>query len=244
MTRARPLRDVFTELTGDEEARRAHSADPQGYLSAQGHPDLPADLVAEAVVSFADAAPPPVAEHLAPYVMEHSSVPYGEEVGPAAEGWLDLLASAPPVDAYEEPPEDPVAWFGLDHGVVGDGGDLDSALSDSALGDSALSDFGLGDFGPGAAAGAGLAAVVFGAGSDQPGADQPAAERAGADPTATELTHAGGPSQPAGLIDPADLDDLALPDAGADPHHVSDLDDEGLDDRGLYHGDDADLPDS
>lgn len=221
MTAARPLRDVFTDLTGDEEARRAHAADPEGYLSAQGHPDLPADLVAEAVVSFADAAPPPVAEHLAPYVMEHSSVPYGEEVGPPAEGWLDLLATAPPVDAYEEPrPDDPGAWFGdadgLDDGAPG-GGDLD---------------FGLGDLGAGAA-GAGLAAVVFGAGNDQP-------DRSGADPIDTD---------PADLDDLA-LADMARsgtePHHVSDPHDPG-LDDNGLDDHGLDDGLDdggGDLPDS
>jgi hypothetical protein len=77
-----PLRDVFAGLAGN-------GGDPGDFLR-----DLPADLVAEAVVGYADTAPLEVAERLAPFVGEHSAV--GAEVaGDAGGTWLDLLASAP-----------------------------------------------------------------------------------------------------------------------------------------------------
>ncbi|MEU4422838.1 hypothetical protein AB0F81_19595 [Actinoplanes sp. NPDC024001] len=90
MDSARPLRDVFADLTG---AGRV-AADPGELLRDQGHPALPDDLVAEAVVSYADTAPAEVAEHLAPYVTAHSVVGADAEAGEPA-GWMDLLATAP-----------------------------------------------------------------------------------------------------------------------------------------------------
>jgi hypothetical protein len=94
MPPARPLRDVFADLTGDGAAVDAR---PDDLLRAQGHDDLGADLVAEAVVSYADTAPPEVAEHLAPFVMAHSPVPPldHDAAGAQPPGWVDLLASAP-----------------------------------------------------------------------------------------------------------------------------------------------------
>jgi hypothetical protein len=89
MTSARPLRDVFADLLGDAGGARP---DPAAALAAAGHPDLPPQLVAEAVVSYADTAPVEVAEHLAPYVTAHSGVPPVEEVG-AGEGDDDLAAA-------------------------------------------------------------------------------------------------------------------------------------------------------
>jgi hypothetical protein len=82
MDPARPLREVFAELTG-----AGSTGDPGGLLR-----DLPDELVAEAVVSYAETAPLEIAEHLAPFVSAHSAV--GSE-WPAPEGWLDLLATAP-----------------------------------------------------------------------------------------------------------------------------------------------------
>jgi hypothetical protein len=92
MASARPLRDVFADLTGGGSA----AGDPAALLRDEGHPDLPDHLVAEAVVSYADTAPVEVAEHLAPYVTAHSAVGADEAPGdePPA-GWLDLLDSAP-----------------------------------------------------------------------------------------------------------------------------------------------------
>ena len=92
MESARPLRDVFADLTGGGSA----AGDPDALLRDQGHPALPDDLVAEAVVSYADTAPAEVAEHLAPFVTAHSAVGAGAGAGaePSA-GWLDLLATAP-----------------------------------------------------------------------------------------------------------------------------------------------------
>jgi hypothetical protein len=91
MEPARPLREVFAELAGT-----ASTGDPDGLLR-----DLPDDLIAEAVVSYAETAPVEVAEHLAPFVSAHSAV--GSESA-SPEGWLDLLATAPvPVEADDEP---------------------------------------------------------------------------------------------------------------------------------------------
>ena len=97
MTPARPLNELLADLVGD--AGPAHG-DPQEYLSANGHADLPPDLVAEAVVSYADTAPVEVAEHLAPYVTAHSAVPAGDE--PSAD-WFELLTTAPTGDLEADP---------------------------------------------------------------------------------------------------------------------------------------------
>ncbi|WP_328468304.1 hypothetical protein OHA21_51430 [Actinoplanes sp. NBC_00393] len=89
MEPARPLRDVFADLTGAGNA----TGDPADLLRDQGHA-LPDDLVAEAVVSYADTAPAEVAEHLAPYVTAHSVVGAADGTGDET-GWLELLATAP-----------------------------------------------------------------------------------------------------------------------------------------------------
>ena len=100
MAAARPLKDVFAELTGDDAAR----ADE--VLAAGGHGDLPPDLVAEAVVNYADTAPVEVAEHLAPFVTAHSAVPTLDEVDDDAD-WSALLATAPAVEAGLDADLDP-----------------------------------------------------------------------------------------------------------------------------------------
>ncbi len=105
MSQGRPLHAVFAELLGDDVARQAYAADPSSPLDDAGHGDLPSDLVAEAIVSFADTAPPAVAEHLAPFVMAHSVVPAADDEPPAASAGLDLLATAP-ADIVERPDVD------------------------------------------------------------------------------------------------------------------------------------------
>jgi hypothetical protein len=95
MPPARPLRDLFAELTG------GIAGDAAQVLAQAGHPDLPAGLVAEAVVSYADTAAPEVAEHLAPFVMAHSSVPTVDSAGGDPLDWLDALATAPAVPVPE-----------------------------------------------------------------------------------------------------------------------------------------------
>jgi hypothetical protein len=97
MESAKPLRDVFNELVGDESARGALAADRDAVLRDSGHGDLPGGLVAEAVVSYADTAPVEVAEHLAPFVKAHSAVPADgpAAVDPDPATGLDLLATAP-----------------------------------------------------------------------------------------------------------------------------------------------------
>lgn len=104
MTQGRPLHTVFTELLRDDVAREAYAADPGGLLGPAGHGELPDDLLAEAIVSFADTAPPEIAEHLAPFVMAHSAVPLDDSEPPAATTGLELLADAPanaPADAAD-----------------------------------------------------------------------------------------------------------------------------------------------
>jgi hypothetical protein len=95
MTEARPLREVFADLA---DSPGPPSTDPAELLAAHGHPDLPAELVAEAVVSYADTVPPEVAEHLAPYVMAHGPIPTGEV---ADTPWTELLATAPEPELSE-----------------------------------------------------------------------------------------------------------------------------------------------
>jgi hypothetical protein len=90
---ARPLKDVFTDLVGDPSAA-------VGALAGAGH-DLPPDLVAEAVVSFAGTAPAEVAEHLAPYVTANSGVPVESEADWVTD-WPDLFATAPEVGEADE----------------------------------------------------------------------------------------------------------------------------------------------
>lgn len=123
MSSARPLHELLADLVGDPDAARAHG-DPDAYLAANGHPDLPSELVAEAVVSYADTAPVEVAEHLAPYVTTHSTVPSTEQ---PADNWFDLLTTAPTEDTAPDldgVPDEEAAWSpegdpgpGLDFGT-------------------------------------------------------------------------------------------------------------------------------
>ena len=99
MAAARPLKDVFAELTGDDAAR------PDAVLAASGHGDLPPDLVAEAVVNYADTAPVEVAEHLAPFVTANSGVPALDQAE-GADDWSALLATAPTVETGLDPDVD------------------------------------------------------------------------------------------------------------------------------------------
>jgi hypothetical protein len=91
MQPARPLRDVLTDLVGEADA-----AGPADVLAANGHADLPDELVAEAVGSFADTSPIEVAEHLAPYVMSDSPVPQPDAPPVDLASWLDVVTTAPP----------------------------------------------------------------------------------------------------------------------------------------------------
>jgi hypothetical protein len=97
----RPLHAVFTELLNDEATRQAYAADPGSLLDGAGHTGLPDELVAEAVVSFVDTAPPAVAEHLAPFVMARGPVAESD-ADPAELDGLALLATAPPQTTREE----------------------------------------------------------------------------------------------------------------------------------------------
>ena len=71
---------------------------PAAVLRANGHPDLPDDLVAEAVGSYADTAPIEVAEHLSPYVMAHSPVPQPDAADVDPADWFDAVTTAPVPD--------------------------------------------------------------------------------------------------------------------------------------------------
>lgn len=98
MDAARPLHSVFADLAGERGYAEASGLGPDEVLAANGHPDLPEGLVAEAVVNYADTAPVEVAEHLAPYVRANSAVPQSASESSAAEpDWYGLLTTAPAV---------------------------------------------------------------------------------------------------------------------------------------------------
>ncbi|HEX7746754.1 MAG TPA: hypothetical protein VF462_16020 [Micromonosporaceae bacterium] len=165
MATARPLREVFAELAGDEAARHA---DPAQLLRDSGHPDLPDVLVSAAVISFADTAPVEVAEHLAPYVAASSVVPTTQvdaETDIPLSGWVEALATAPdvadldtrdPADGLDEAPEFSVADaqppmpdepaphgdvdFGLGFGGGGGTADPLDALDETSYPDATVSD--------------------------------------------------------------------------------------------------------
>jgi hypothetical protein len=108
MASVRPLREVLADLVGDTDARMSG---PEAYLAEQGHGELSPELVAEAVVSFADTAPVEVAEQLAPFVTAHTAGRPGE--------WFDLLTSASvetadDLDGVVEAPEPWSSDFGAD----------------------------------------------------------------------------------------------------------------------------------
>ena len=211
MAAARPLKDVFAELTGDDAARADEA------LAASGHGDLPPDLVAEAVVNYADTAPVEVAEHLAPFVTAHSAVPTLDEVDGDAD-WSALLATAPPVEADLDADLDTPAGADSDAPDAPADATLDDGtLDDGTLGDTALDDV---DFGGGGVDGGDLAAGVDelapAAGTSDDGTlddaapveDEPAApaddvyDEVGAPVDLSDVDGADGGDD----VDPADLD--------------------------------------
>ncbi len=252
MPPARPLRDVFADLTGGSSAP---GDSQEELLAAAGHPDLPGELAAEAVVNFADTAPVEVAEHLAQFVMAHSPVPLDPalraDLDPAAGvdpgGWLDAFAGAPvSIDADHAGALDPTNT--VDHGATaGDGaaghlgalghGAVDhGAVDHGALepaGAAGLSDpVGDLDFGHGAAtlepAGGQAPAVAFSADStSDPGDGQHAEGFADADPALLDSYPEGG-SYP---------DSDSYPDSGSYPEGSGDLDEAGRPDGADHDGD-------
>ena len=113
---ARSLHEVFASLAADP------AGDPGAALAAAGHGELPADLLNEAVVSYAEVSPPEVAEHLSPVVLGAS-----EDPGLA----LDLLSSAPQV-SWDDVPDEPVAEAPDAAGDAADDvPDLDFGLGDA-----------------------------------------------------------------------------------------------------------------
>jgi hypothetical protein len=157
MNAPRPLRDVFGEQA-DRLAEDRHAA-----LQEAGHPDLPDALVAEAVVSYSDTAPPQVAEHLAPFVSAHSAVRHGESPGPEADlsHGLHLLATAPQDASTEADPAardvdvDRLDGTDLDatEGGLDEGWSAEAAedVAGDAAGDAAGDEGPAPDFGGGAA---------------------------------------------------------------------------------------------
>lgn len=86
----RPLHEVFDAIP--------HAADPAALLAASGHEELSGDLLAEAILSYADTAPPEVAEHLSPVVLGAADDPaLGLELLRTAPGvtWEDVGVHAP-----------------------------------------------------------------------------------------------------------------------------------------------------
>ncbi|MFY1632127.1 hypothetical protein ACN27F_02390 [Solwaraspora sp. WMMB335] len=118
MAPARSLHEIFAGLAGAAGADR----DVAAVLRASGHPELPADLLAQAVVSYADTAAAEVAEHLAPFVMAHGPVIDHDLPATAADSPFDLLATVPAaVDEASDPPVEEIELS------VGTAGGLDAA---------------------------------------------------------------------------------------------------------------------
>src|SRR3954465_12992343 len=98
MAPARSLHEIIAGLTGDA----GTSGDLAAVLRAGGHPDLPEDLLAEAVISFADTAPAEVAEHLAPFVMAHGPIADGDTAAGEIDGLSGLLATVPAAEIDDD----------------------------------------------------------------------------------------------------------------------------------------------
>jgi hypothetical protein len=117
----RSLREVFESLAGDP------GADPAAALAAGGHDGLPPDLLTEAITSYADTAPPEVAEHLAPVIL-------GTGEDPAL--GLELLTTAPQVTWDDVPLDDVTAPAAAAAGTEDDGADAAPDLDFGAGGDT------------------------------------------------------------------------------------------------------------
>jgi hypothetical protein len=252
---ARPLRDVFAQLGGEEHEPHGQGVNPAELLAAHGHPDLPDGLVAEAVVSYADTAPHEVAEHLAPYVMAHGAAPLDDadaaETDPA--DWVDLLSTAPVVDDLAVEPA------GLDEAAL----DLSGPTASEGFGVAELVElvestvgidlhFGCGDTDmahPLAETATSVEAVGVGrAGAEAVGAapaDAGAAEAVGIAPAGTETVgfEAGGTdavgTEAVGVAAPDDTstDDTSTDDTFTDDTFTNDTstDDHGPDHGGIDH---------
>ena len=191
-------------------------------LRANGHPDLPDVLVAEAVGSYADTAPIEVAEHLSPYVMAHSSVPVPDLPVVDASGWLDAVVSAPVVD--EDLPGDPAdALDGAD--LLDAGPDLGSTQPRSTAADA----------GPEHEPDSGHEGLDFGHGTpvdsdaaSDDGAGHEAFHESGG--SAIGGTDVGGTDLGGGDIDGVDSIDVGRLDGGHEPGGFDTLDDPSDDD--------------
>lgn len=203
MPPARPLHDILTEVAG------ADAADPAAALRAGGHGDLPEGLVAEAIVSYADTATVEVAEHLAPFVQGHSTVPSEDPADPPGlEQGLALLASAPaPVPAGTAPESAPPAVDGDADADYGSG----AARDPEGPGDPLDLAFGEGGTGGGTEAPAGEAGPVPSAaglgGVDEAGSGYPAepgypGEPGSPEPAYSEPAYSGVGPDPADLFPP------------------------------------------
>ncbi|MET8147814.1 hypothetical protein ACIBSW_28265 [Actinoplanes sp. NPDC049668] len=100
MAAARSLHEIIAGLTGGA----GTSGDLAAVLHAGGHPDLPEELLAEAVVSYAGTAPAEVAEHLAPFVMAHGPIAEGD-AGAGDIGQLPGLLATAPAGGFDDDPD-------------------------------------------------------------------------------------------------------------------------------------------
>nr|MDT0663166.1 hypothetical protein [Micromonospora sp. DSM 115978] len=186
MAPARSLHEIITGFTGDA----GTSGDLAAVLRAGGFADLPQDLLAEAVISFADTAPAEIAEHLAPFVMAHGPIAPVD----VAAGDIDRLPELLATVRATEPDEGPVPEMT----------DIDQPTGADLLDGE---NYGVGD----AAAGAGSATpdTAFGHGAD-PGRPEPADDVV-FDAEAPEAAPAGSGDahQAVAHDDPAALDELA-----------------------------------
>ncbi|WFE22151.1 hypothetical protein O7621_01910 [Solwaraspora sp. WMMD937] len=205
MAPARSLHEIFAGLPGDA---AAHS-DVAAVLDANGYADLSPELLAQAVVSFADTAPAEVAEHLAPFVTAHSQVGGDGTVPDDLASPLDLLATAP-APAFDAPTPDDPAFDRLD--LDGPGFDAvppdGPGFDDPAGFDTPGFDTPAGFDDPGFAAGPEIDAA-FGRGDGPTVDDRESAtvDPSPAGPTGDDVEPASHDSQP----DAADLLDGPLP---------------------------------
>ncbi|MEU4221389.1 hypothetical protein [Actinoplanes sp. NPDC026623] len=98
MAPARSLHEIIAGLAGDA----GTPGDLAAVLRAGGHPDLPEDLLAEAVVSFAGTAPAEVAEHLAPFVMAHGPIADDDTAAGEIGALPGLLATVPAAELDDD----------------------------------------------------------------------------------------------------------------------------------------------
>jgi len=119
MERQETLRDLFDGVARDPETRALFAEDPDGFLADHGFGEVPADLLPEAVVHYADVAPLEVAEQLSPFVMANSPVELDEPLDFDADALgalagVDLDLPTPDADLDTDAADGPAGVAGVE----------------------------------------------------------------------------------------------------------------------------------